>query len=320
MIMANKKRLECRVSLRYWVGSKEKTMCILSLFSVREPSCRRVLAKGVIVSQPYTTAKNKCRCVRGIFGLWRQHQMIVEERLGLRLLKRQIRVNRPHRSTFLPATICETNFAKPGETPSPTTNSWSAKARAEGWSTIATATWPEFREGPPRKLAVQDASERVDIAAAANVETNHGTIIDEDETALPAHGWVIIVAGVSEHGDIAGTPPIVAEAIELLPGDSVEDKTLARSAAMAAWTVCEINATISDSKIVALIPLSSNSDCDLLYVEHEVIYWKRNRTRYCDDTTGDSNTAKPAKSTARAGNVIEMIDLNKSAVKLLEPR
>ena len=187
-------------------------------------------------------------------------------------------------------------------------------------STLATAAWPEFREGPARKLAAQDASERADIAAAAKVETNHGTIIDEDETALPAHGWAIIVAGVSEHGDTAGTPPIVAEAIELLPGDSVEDRTLARSAAMAAWTVCEINATISESEIVALIPLSSNSDCDLLYVEHEVIYWKRNRTRYCDDTTGDSNTAKPAKSTAHAGKVIEMIDLNKSAVKLLEPR
>ena len=258
--------------------------------------------------------------MRGIFGLWRQHQTIVEERLGLRLLKRQIRGNRPHRSTFLPATICETNFARTGETPGPSTNSWSATARAEGWSTLATATWPEFREAPPRKRAEQDASERADIAAAAKVETNHGTIIDEDETALPAHGWAIIVARVSEHGDTAETPPIVAEAIELLPGDSVEDKTLARSAAMAAWTVCEINATISDSKIVALIPLSSNSDCDLLYVEHEVIYWKRNRTRYCDDTTGDSNTAKPAKSTARAGNVIEKIDRNKSAVKLLEPR
>ena len=90
--------------------------------------------------------------------------------------------------------------------------------------------------------------------------------MDEDETALPAHGWAIIVAGVSEHGDIAGTPPIVAEAIELLPGYSVEDKTLARLAAMAAWTVCEINATISDSEIVALIPLSSNSDCDLFVI------------------------------------------------------
>ena len=62
------------------------------------------------------------------------------------------------------------------------------KARAEGWSTLATATWPKSGEDPPRKLAALAASEREGIAGAAKVETNNGTMIEEDETSLPAHG------------------------------------------------------------------------------------------------------------------------------------
>ena len=37
-----------------------------------------------------------------------------------------------------------------------------------------------------------------------------------------------------------------------------------------------------------------------------------------DNTTRDSDTAKMAKAVARKGNVSEIIDLNKSAIKLLE--
>ena len=56
--------------------------------------------------------------------------------------------------------------------------------------------------------------------------------------------------------------------------------------------------------------LNRNYFCSVIYQVTRVKYW--------ENTTKDSNTVKMAKAVACKGNVSEIIDLNKSAIKLLE--
>ena len=74
-------------------------------------------------------------------------------------------------------------------------------------------------------------------AGAVKVGKNDGTITEEVETGLPADGWTTFTVGV----EIAGTPPIALEVMDV----AGEDDVLARSAAIAACTDWAIKATIS---------------------------------------------------------------------------